>query len=53
MAKETKAKVLCTSCPMCYLHLKENSKDLDVLELSQLFECRKCEIKNKKSKEKK
>jgi Fe-S oxidoreductase len=38
MAKETKAKILCTSCPMCYLHLKENSKDLEIKELSQLFE---------------
>jgi len=38
MAKETKAKMLCTSCPMCYLNLKQNSKDLDVKELSQLFE---------------
>jgi len=37
MAKETKAKILCTSCPMCYLHLKENSKDIEVMELSQLF----------------
>jgi len=38
MAKETKAKVLCTSCPMCYLHLKENSGGLEVKEISQLFE---------------
>jgi heterodisulfide reductase subunit D len=37
MAKETKAKMICTSCPMCYLHLKENSKDLEVKELSELF----------------
>ncbi|MFH1801471.1 MAG: (Fe-S)-binding protein [archaeon] len=38
MAEETKAKVLCTSCPMCYLHLKENSKNLKVKEISQLFD---------------
>jgi len=38
MAKETKAKCLITVCPMCYLNLKENSKDLDVKEMSQLFE---------------
>jgi Fe-S oxidoreductase len=38
MAKETKAKILCTSCPMCYLHLKENSENIEVKELSQLFE---------------
>ncbi len=41
MAKETNAKVLCTSCPMCYLHLKENSGGLEVKEISQLFEDRK------------
>jgi len=38
MAKKTKAKLLCTSCPMCYLHLKENSGGLEVKEISQLFE---------------
>lgn len=38
MAKETKAKILCTSCPMCYLNLKENSTGINVKELSQLFE---------------
>ena len=38
MAKDTNAKILCTTCPMCYLHLKENSKDLKVIELSQLFD---------------
>lgn len=37
MAKETKAKILCTACPMCYLNLKENSKDLEVKEISQFF----------------
>jgi Fe-S oxidoreductase len=37
MAKETGAKVLCTSCPMCYLNLKENAGKLEVKELSQLF----------------
>ncbi|MCX8158880.1 MAG: (Fe-S)-binding protein [Candidatus Pacearchaeota archaeon] len=37
MAKETNAKMLCTSCPMCYLNLKENSKEIDVKEISQFF----------------
>ncbi len=37
MAKETKAKCLTTTCPMCYLNLKENSKDLKVKEISQLI----------------
>jgi heterodisulfide reductase subunit D len=37
MAKEIKVSCLTTSCPMCYFHLKENSKDLDVKELSQLL----------------
>jgi heterodisulfide reductase subunit D len=37
MAKNAKAENLCTVCPMCYLHLKENAQDLGVTELSQLF----------------
>jgi len=37
-AKKTKAEFLCTACPLCYLHLKENSPDLEIKELSQLFE---------------
>jgi Fe-S oxidoreductase len=37
MAKETNANCLTTSCPMCYLNLKENSKDLKVKEISQLI----------------
>jgi heterodisulfide reductase subunit D len=37
-AKQTGAKLLCTNCPLCYLHLKENSKDLEVKELIELFE---------------
>ncbi|MEM3405845.1 MAG: (Fe-S)-binding protein [Candidatus Pacearchaeota archaeon] len=41
MAKETNAKLLCTSCPMCYLNLKENSKDLEVKEISQLISLEK------------
>ena len=47
MAKETKAKIFCTSCPMCYLNLKENSDNLDVKELSQFFENNKEETKKK------
>lgn len=43
MAKETKADSLITCCPMCYMHLKENSKDsIKVKEASQLL------IENKK-----
>lgn len=41
MAKETKAKILCTSCPMCYLNLKENSCGIQVKELSELFKKKK------------
>jgi len=37
-AKETKAKCLITSCPLCYLNLKENTKDLKVKELSEILE---------------
>ena len=37
MAKETKANCLVTTCPMCYMHLKENSKDMVVKELSQII----------------
>ena len=37
-AKKTKAEFLCTACPLCYLHLKENSPDFEIKELSQLFE---------------
>ena len=37
-AKKTGAKILCTACPLCYLHLKENAKDIEVKDLSQLFE---------------
>ncbi len=37
-AKKTQAEVLCTACPLCYLHLKENAKDIKVKEISELFE---------------
>ncbi len=37
-AKKTGAKILLTNCPLCYLHLKENAKDLEVKELIELFE---------------
>ncbi|MGB9598726.1 MAG: (Fe-S)-binding protein, partial [Minisyncoccales bacterium] len=36
-AKKTSAKILVTCCPLCYLHLKENAKDVEVKELSELF----------------
>lgn len=34
---QVKTKTLVTSCPLCYLHLKENSKDIEILELSQVL----------------
>ncbi|MBC7073804.1 (Fe-S)-binding protein [Candidatus Parcubacteria bacterium] len=37
-AKKTDAKNLITCCPLCYLHLKENAKDIEVKEFSELFE---------------
>lgn len=39
-ARETDAQILCTSCPMCYLHLLKSvnsEKDLKVLEVSSLL----------------
>jgi Fe-S oxidoreductase len=36
-AKKTGAKILCTNCPLCYLHLKENAKEIEVKELIELF----------------
>jgi len=37
-AKQTGAEVLCTACPLCWLHLKENSDGLEVKELGELVE---------------
>ncbi len=37
-AGQTGAGIICTSCPLCYLHLKEGSDKLTVLELSELFD---------------
>jgi len=38
-AQKTGAKILCTACPLCYLHLKENApEEIGVKELSELFE---------------
>lgn len=37
-AKKTGTKTLITCCPLCYLHLKENAEDIEVKELSELFE---------------
>jgi Fe-S oxidoreductase len=37
MARETKAKCLVTTCPMCYANLKENSEGIEVQELSQFL----------------
>jgi len=37
--KKCKTKLLATACPLCYLHLKENSKEsgVEVLELSEIL----------------
>jgi len=37
-AKKTGAKILCTACPLCWLHLKENAGGLEVKELGELLE---------------
>ncbi len=37
-AKKTGAKILCTTCPLCYLHLKENAKDIEVKELAEILD---------------
>ena len=39
MAKVACAKCLVTTCPMCYIHLKNNSKGkgIDVRELSEIL----------------
>jgi Fe-S oxidoreductase len=36
-AKETQASVLITTCPLCYLNLKENSEGIKVKELSEVL----------------
>ena len=36
-ALETKAEILVTTCPLCYYHLKRNSQEIQVFELSQLL----------------
>lgn len=36
-AEQTRTKCLITACPLCYLHFKENSKNIEIKELSQLF----------------
>lgn len=36
-AEQTGAKCLITTCPLCYLHFKENSQELEIKEISQLF----------------
>lgn len=33
--------VLCTACPLCYAHFKENAAEVEVLELSQALEVEK------------
>lgn len=35
--RQCKTKKLITCCPLCYLHLKENAKNIEVLELSQVL----------------
>jgi len=36
LLSHVKTKKLITTCPMCYVHLKENSEGIDVVELSQV-----------------
>lgn len=36
-AKKTDAEILCTACPLCYLHLKENAENIEIKELSELI----------------
>ena len=36
-AKKTKAKILVTACPLCYIQLKENSKKIKVMEISEFL----------------
>jgi Fe-S oxidoreductase len=36
-ALETKAEFLVTACPLCYYHLKRNSKGIQVFEISQIL----------------
>jgi len=35
--KEVRTKKLVTTCPLCYLHLKENARGIEVLELSEVL----------------
>jgi Fe-S oxidoreductase len=37
LLSQVKTKKLITPCPMCYAHLKENSKNIEVVELSQVI----------------
>jgi len=37
-AKTVGADVLITACPMCYAHLKQNKDNLNVMEMSQMFD---------------
>ncbi|MGC8993162.1 MAG: (Fe-S)-binding protein [Candidatus Aenigmatarchaeota archaeon] len=36
-AKKIKVKTIITSCPLCYLHLKRNSKGIKVMEISDII----------------
>lgn len=36
-ANKTKAKILITACPLCYVHLKKVAKDMEVKEISEFF----------------
>lgn len=37
-AKKTGASVLVTSCPTCMLHLQDNTKDLNVIDIAEIFD---------------
>lgn len=38
LLKQVKTKKLVTACPMCYYHLKENAKDIEVLDYADAVE---------------
>jgi len=37
-ARNTGASVLVTSCPTCMLHLQDNSKNIDVVDITEIFD---------------
>lgn len=37
LLSQVKTQKLITTCPMCYAHLKDNSEDIEIIELSQVL----------------